>query len=265
VRIKSKVYSAVGQCIYCRGTHDLHREHIIPYSLNGVFVLPKASCSACADVTKRFEAVCAKKMFGPLRVRYGFRRRKKKEKPTSFDIEVQTSSDGQPEFITVPALDHPDVLFFLKFKHTANILYGAPDIDTSVVEGWIRNGQFAGKPGWVVAKFDAFAFARMLAKIGHSLAVAELGLGSFRPLTLDFIFGRANNLSRVVGGSEDEEPSADSLHWLRLRDHFHVEKGGLVQRFVVAQIRLFACWGTPTYHVAVGEMPLSARLIGQAA
>jgi hypothetical protein len=99
----------------------------------------------------------------------------------------------------------------------------------------------------------------MLAKIGHCLAVTKLGLKGFSPLALDFMFGRTNNLSRVVGGTLNDEAPATSLHWLRLRDHFDVSSK---RRFVVAHIRLFACLGAPAYHVAVGEVPWNSKLLG---
>jgi hypothetical protein len=188
------------------------------------------------------------------------RTRRKKERPKFVEIDV-TAGGGASRTMVVPVPEMPNLVFFLKFGHTANILLGLPDTDASVVKPWIAadTSTLEGKAGWKVGAFDAFAFARMLAKIGHCLAATQFALDNFSPLTLDFIFGRANNLSYVVGGSLEDEAPASSVHWLRLRDHYDLTSG---RRFVVAHIRLFACLGAPTYHVAVGEVPWESKLPG---
>jgi hypothetical protein len=187
----------------------------------------------------------------------------KKERPSGIYIQNNTGANESKEqaYEFVPAANLPDLLFFLKFTHTANILIGAPDIDTSRVEPWILAGRgaFVGKNGWVVGKFDAFSFARMLAKIGHSFAKAEMGAKTFAPIALDFMFGRTKNLSYIVGGSADIDAPSSSLHWLRLRDHFDYSTK---RRFLVSHIRLFACLGAPTYHVVVGETAWDSPTLG---
>jgi hypothetical protein len=255
-----KIYPPVGSCIYCGEERDLSAEHIIPRSLNGAMLLPKASCGKCRKITAAFERTCCRTMFGPFRLRHGFRTRHKEERPSKIDIE-RTSDSGALESETVEISRISNLIFFLKFGHTANILLGSPNIDTSQVAPWIgfaKDG-FLGEKGWVVGKFDAFAFARMLAKIAHSFAVAELGVSAFTPLGIDFMSGRANNLSRFVGGHLTDEPRSTSLHFLRLRSHLNMS---LRQHFVVAHIRLFGCLGAPNYHVVAGEMPWDARPIG---
>lgn len=253
------MYPPVGRCIYCPSSESLGKEHIIALSLNGALILPKASCPNCAKATGEIERVCARESFGQFRLRHGFRSRKKHVRTLNLSIETQ-GADGQVSNRPVAIADLPDVLFLLRFKHTAGVLLGQTN-DTSNVEPWIRLGGGA-KPivGDTVARFDAFSFARMLAKIGHSFAVAELGISSFRPLVLDFLFGRSDKLSSLVGGSFDEPVLATALHWLRLRDHVDFASR---RHFIVANIRLFACLGAPTYHVVVGEMPWGSALLKQ--
>jgi 5-methylcytosine-specific restriction endonuclease McrA len=39
-------FKRIGVCIYCRdAASDLSDEHIVPYALNGNWILPKASCA----------------------------------------------------------------------------------------------------------------------------------------------------------------------------------------------------------------------------
>ena len=247
-----KVYRPVFSCIYCGNRRDLSDEHIIAESLNGAMILKAASCAECRDITSRLERTCSRTIFGPFRLRHGFRTKRKHSRPMGIEIEI---GNKKTQFISISGI--PDVIFFLKFNHVANILLDAPDIDTSRVTPWITHGkdQFIGEPGWVVGKFDAFAFARMLVKIAHSFAVAELGINSFCPLALDFMFSRTNNLSRFVGGSANIEKPEQTLHSLRLQKY---ESKISKRQFVVVSIRLFACLGAPTYHVAIGEIPSMA-------
>jgi hypothetical protein len=99
---------------------------------------------------------------------------------------------------------------------------------------------------------NILAFARMLAKIGHSYAVAELGLDVFRPLLTDIILGKSAAAPYLVGGDASNSPLPDkelALHqvYLQLCLTSGVE-------YVLAAIRLFAFVGMPRYHVVVGEV-----------
>jgi hypothetical protein len=65
-------YLPLGSCINCGETDptQLTDEHIVPLALlpkGGDWFLPKSSCKACADITKRFERQVCGEMFGALR------------------------------------------------------------------------------------------------------------------------------------------------------------------------------------------------------
>src|SRR5712672_2024078 len=58
-------FDPVGRCIYCGATGvDLRDEHIVPLSLNGTMILPRASCRECEKITTRFERSVARNMYG---------------------------------------------------------------------------------------------------------------------------------------------------------------------------------------------------------
>src|SRR5438477_8029980 len=60
-----------GVCIYCGsdgGASGLRREHVVPFSLGGRYVLQKASCRACEDVTKKLDGYLANVIFRHFRV-----------------------------------------------------------------------------------------------------------------------------------------------------------------------------------------------------
>jgi hypothetical protein len=108
-----------------------------------------------------------------------------------------------------------------------------------------------GIGAFATAYWDSHMVCRMLAKIGHAFAVAELGLDKFSPLLSKLIQTNDDPAAmRFVGGdktaSRTEKPS--TLHRLTLG--FQKISGKV---FVVARIRLFASYGSPIYSVIVGE------------
>jgi hypothetical protein len=63
------------QCIYCGATSDLRKEHIIPYALQGEFVIRNGSCAGCAALTGRFEERILRGAWLPVRIALGLRTR----------------------------------------------------------------------------------------------------------------------------------------------------------------------------------------------
>ena len=91
---------------------------------------------------------------------------------------------------------------------------------------------------------------RMLAKIAHAYATAELGHGNFRPLLQDIILGKKPlYISHYVGGIRDQEiPEGADLHEIEI-DNTGLGRG----RYVVVRIQLFADRKLPEYYVVAGE------------
>jgi hypothetical protein len=93
---------------------------------------------------------------------------------------------------------------------------------------------------------------RFIAKIAHSYAVAELGIGSFIPFLTRAIRGdRPMNLSRYVGGPFMPQPIIPTQ-----REHvIHIAecKTRRGENYVMARVRLFAPFNLPVYDVVVGQ------------
>jgi hypothetical protein len=103
----------------------------------------------------------------------------------------------------------------------------------------------------IVAQPDKFA--RLLAKIAFSYAVAEYGLTGFTPLVIDIILGRSDDYFQVIGGSFDIQkaiPGGD--HITNIYMTFRSPKRALL----IVEVRLFSQIRTPAYHVVVGEVDL---------
>ena len=94
-------------------------------------------------------------------------------------------------------------------------------------------------------------FSRMLAKIAHSYAIAELGIDAFQPLLLDLILGKTNTSAYLVGGDVSAPPSPEAepvLHHVYLQNCM---RDGV--EYILVAIQLFSFMGMPRYHVVVGK------------
>jgi HNH endonuclease len=262
--LKRRVYPPVGKCIYC-GAEDrkLTIEHIIPFSLGGNLELPEASCRACQKITHAFEFTCARRIFGNFRMRHGLPTRRRKERPRAIPT-VTADPNGNLRINSIPVEEHPAPLFIYTFK-TAGILIGAPphlrtwDWKLVVIQSNAEMQDFHQKYGamHVTVKMVPVELARMLAKIGHAYAVAEHGLNSFRPLALDVILGRDDNLGYLVGGSHDPAPAIHNAgHVISTEYRGYASGPGLL----IANVRLFASVQSPSYHVVVGQVESAEQI-----
>ena len=90
----------------------------------------------------------------------------------------------------------------------------------------------------------------MIAKIAHAHTVAQCGIGTFRPLLLDFILGKDVRRLHLVGG-QMEVPKPTPGEFGRIRIYDHVAASGV--NYVMADVHLFRSSGAPVYTVVVGE------------
>ena len=253
-----KVYKPVWFCIYCGSgiikettKRKLGAEHIVPFGLGGVQILPRASCKKCEAITGAFEQSCQRMMLGPTRIRLGLPTRNLDERPSELPIILTNGSTTETK--AIPASEFPLVIPGLILP-PPGILSGEKPHDRMVGEFWcIRENETAEKfltpgNGFKLASFNNHLFMQMLAKIGHSYAVAEWGFHSFKPLLLDLIVGNSQTASYWVGGSGPvQAPDVGGLHRLELKREML-----LATEYVVAYVRLFASFGAPEYRIVVG-------------
>ncbi len=250
-------YSPVNECIYCKETTPpLDTEHIIPYAFGGNLLLPKASCRKCAKIiNKQIETPILSHEWGALRAKHRFPTRNKNKRRTHITVYEK---DGAAKKISIKEHSTPVPLY--RFKQ-ARILSGAPRGDDNhhftmsiltshkeemamktEVANWNQKHQFFAQP---------LPFARLLAKIAHGYITAELGIGTFIPLTLDLILGRTDDYSMTVGGIWDIPPPVPG------GDHItdiHMLFASSVLALVIVDIRLFSAAETPCYHVVAGNI-----------
>lgn len=252
-----KTFPPVGRCIYCGTTQGkLSREHIIPLALGGNLILPYASCRDCADIIKKFEQLCARNMFGSLRIRLGMPTRRPSERPTELSSVIVRN--GVSEVINVPSTKFPAACVGLKLPSPGILLGKEPSSQFDKVElvmktfgdeykAFIKPGE-----GMRLGAMNPYAFCKLLAKIAHSFAVSQIGLDAFTHFLPDVILGKNDKHAYFIGGDEDPDDPPQplqlpvQLHQLQFR-----KIDGTQYLFVT--IQLFRFIGMPRYHIVVGE------------
>jgi hypothetical protein len=260
-RITPKVFppDPSGLCIYCgeEPTGILSREHIVPVGFGGGLILLSASCEKCRRKTEAFETTCLRKSFFPYRYHFGFIRHKR-EIPKTIPL-VLLSPDKKLKHVSPE--DHPNYLILPQIHTLPGIIEGrAPEIPFSLTYQFFGTNEteefLTGAPGisfWEKG-FNLRAFCRMLAKIAHSFAVAEIGLQCFNPMLTDYILGKGPDVGSYLIGSDTLRdvpvPKDAPLHqvgWAPLRFGSNYLVG--------VRIRLCLANGpTPAYMVIAGEI-----------
>ncbi len=259
-----KRYQTIGMCIYCGDTTSkLCDEHIIPYSIAGNFIIfEQASCKKCEKLINVFEHHVMKDVLGHLRFKVGSpsrsKRRGKKSRSEVFTSEVLSgyySSDRifLTNKIALSKYDHPIGFIWLRLK-PPKILQGISIINDDPVDGFGQTNPEMLKlltaknnPVVYIDKLNLILFARSIAKIAYSYAIAECGQEVFVTLVRPLLLGKRAIFTDLVGGDYDIPPPTISLHELQL----FIFDAGIV-KFQCVRVRLFASMGTPNYDVVVG-------------
>jgi hypothetical protein len=255
-------YPPINHCIYCGNEKDtLSDEHIIPFGLNGNFVLPKSSCAECAQITSEFECKVLRGFLDNGRRAMGVSSRHKKHKkpvatPVKF-IAGNTRLDGEmpiedgfhtihlPIFIAPLALggeskdDRPDSIDVV-------------GVDTLHIGDAIETLKRHNATGVETqTKVDVWPFIRMLAKIAYSYYIAERGVfpreeSPILPLALN----KHSFAKEWIGCLEDHpltKPGSTAMHLMDITEI----KGNDEAICSVVRIKLLSIAASPTYSVIV--------------
>lgn len=259
-----KRYKPVGICIYCGNTTNLNDEHIIPLGLGGRMVLPRSSCSSCSKKTSFFEMTCLRTMYGPLRQLYGLPSRRKKEQPQKLPLKVKYKATDEWTEVLVNQVDYPFLVTFPYFPMPNLIVSKQTSSRRGAVTNrlWIRGAsayesffdhlqrltlELRVHSIMPESKAHVEEFCQMLAKVGHSYAVAELGYGKFKPLLLSHIVDKElSNCGDFIGSFHKDELPSKNIHELSIQEDNH-------KKYIIVRIRFLAILGTPTYYIVVGQ------------
>lgn len=251
-------YEPVGRCIYCGASENeakLGNEHIVAYALGGNVVLPKASCRSCEAATSKVELKVCREMLLVHRTKSGVQTRRRSERPVDFPLDVFRSGDVSE--VRVPFEDYPVDIYIPSLGLPGLLVGDAERQDWEGIEIKVIAKQKFGIDGADRIRTKMIIpggeFARMIAKMAHAFAVAELGIQAFEPYLCEFIREGRGFAASLVGGLGSRPPSraqdANGCHELDLRV---VRNHG--RHLLLARIQLFAHLGMPIHQAVVGEV-----------
>jgi len=259
-------FERVGECIYCGGVNDLRDEHIVPFGLGGNLILPEASCGACARITADFERIVLRGPLRAVRVSQGIQsRRKHRGAPTMLPPELRFGDQWRT--VKLPYERHPLIAQFLLLDPPGYFTPDAYDGDIRVrghaAYGWGPDPKDVAKAHGaadlrITQSYAPGAFARMIAKIGYAMAVANraVELAEGRPEVVGAILGASGKIGHWVGLEDEplERTPSRILHMVRI---IHDTARGVL----LARVQVLSNSGTPTYVVVLG--PLDASYVSQ--
>lgn len=266
-------YAPARVCIYCGAKRysidrvKLGEEHIVPYCINGDLIIPLASCKKCERITGALEQQLFGK-HGPFRAaRSAISANSRSGHPAKVfqTIPLFVTESGQMARLNVPRGDAPHFIFNVEIDALPGLLIGqsADVFPEGRIKIEIRQlnsaikfplGKSISPPAIKIANF-----LRLPAKIAHSFATAELGVGAFRPLLLDYIKDRqAKDVPwRFIGGA-CREGSSDKDYEISWREQ---TVQGL--KYVVVEMRLFARLNLSKFIVIAGIVERGADHVGE--
>jgi hypothetical protein len=256
----ARTYDPVGRCIYCPRTAEIPKElgdeHIIPLSFAGRRILPAASCRHHERVTTQFEDHCFKGMMETARDHMGLRGRQKIKGRNKLRVLFNDGTRSEP----IPLHEHPSALIipvmpvptvYFKSHETEDLPPAVRISITAMGQDIMERARKIGKEINLTRGLSALQFYRLIAKIAHSFAIAELGF-TFEPYLINLIETKppmfASHL--VGGGLVDDPPPGTHLHEI---DFAPSLEGPVGDELIMVRVRLFANLGGPNHYAVVGS------------
>jgi hypothetical protein len=254
-----KTYPAFGRCIYCSPTakipNHLGDEHIIPLSFGGGRLLPRASCRDHETITTRFEDHCFKGMLETARYHLGLKRRQKLKR-SKLRVLLADGSKSEP----IPIENHPSALImpvmpppnaYIRVRETEDLPPALAVSLTPMGQDIMERAKRLGVDINLTRGLSALEFYRLIAKIAHSFAMAELG-PTFSPYLINLIETNPPMFaSHLIGsGLGDPPPPSDRLHEIEFAPSLD---GPVGDELIQVRIRLFANLGFANHYAIVGS------------
>lgn len=251
----TRKFDGIGRCIYCPTAEGkLGEEHIIARAFGGLLIMKDASCSECERITSGIETRCATNLFGPAQSYFNLKARKSREVPKR--VRIDLGGPGAPRRTSVPAAEHPNVLWLFGFVGPGLLVgrdpaekIGVQIMPTPLEPGWLDRITALGG-SYFSRGVDSAIFGRLLAKTAHAYAMATKA-GQFEPCLIDHIRGTSKlPLSHFIGRRVEPQGVGNSLHEIGM----HRETLADGRSFWFVRLRLFATTpNTPIHDIVVGQ------------
>lgn len=251
-------YDPVGRCIFC-GASDhgrnsrLGAEHIIPESLGGIAELPEAACQRCERETSKVEHEFKRHHVGGGLPHLQLFDPDKKTPKQRAHLRVNVPESGYTVRSERIALDsHLGWLFSVGCDGPTTLIGLEPSGVKMCMIGYLdRPKNDNAIPLTSSGNIVLANGLRLIAKIAHTFAVAELGLDGFSPFLAKAILGEGEvKFDRFMGYSiQPRDAAFGELHQVGFYQHPWDEKGD----HVVVRVRLFVSCDAFTHYVVAGK------------
>ena len=262
----------VDKCIYCESAENLSTEHVVPAGMRGRVTLARATCESCRKSTHEIETKCMRDTLLGVRIKHALHQHPL-ERPATHPVEFTDWEDNKtvceiplaecPIVTVMPVFEWPGILRRVRPEDTTfGLLY--PHLSANSEELFQK---LLRRPG--VKSVEVFSdaievavFARWLAKISYSYAVACLGYDEIchSPLR-SMIRNGTLFFGHLVGGmNELRLPSQEFRLDARTSEFFSIElkdypaSDGNI--YWATRVRIMPMLQTPTYFVIVGQRRL---------
>ena len=265
-QVIQRVHPVVGKCIYCGATEKLTKEHTVPLSLNGALMLKQGSCEECARITSAFERSVTRDTLEVARHVMQYKTRHPERRRDAYPVEVVINGEVKTVEMPVEAytalvplidLGFPTYLidkyslgpeYRRDWRHNISVTVSR---DPAATKAFLES--ISAKLVRPKVSFDAYEFARMVAKIAYCETIALLMLNGYPDLDsikenfiLDFILRGGEPPWQYIGGEPPTALPDDKTNPDELAVTF---KDG----DIIAYVQLFAQLGGPRYCVVVGR------------
>ena len=259
-------YPKVNTCIYCgKSPHYLTKEHIIGNAIGGTVTLAKSSCVPCREITREIERACFRGMMQYFRLKSGFHSSHPKKGKVKIPARI---GEDPPVILELARHELPGYIGLFKTPPPTMFFGAWPRPDSVSLWQFWSDMKWPKNTVFSSGQLHCETYYRALAKVAHSYAVAELGLGNFEPYlppvigniccpnTGDPIRDPFRYIGCIGQIADENYPSEECLHRLDF-ECWETDKG----LFMVLRMRLLAYIGAPEYHAVVGsvsEIPKAA-------
>ncbi len=249
-----EILRTIGECIYCGSMDNLSDEHIVPYSLNGRWILAKASCPACAAITSKFEREVTRNLLASTRTFHQFKTRRIKNRLVSFPLKF-IRQDGSELDVNLPIEEYGAVTLFPKYELPGHVT--GNNIKGILYKGYSLNRNGGLDLSVLEKKYSASAinfpitfrpvdFARLMAKIAYGFGVAHYGKTFIQNAYLvPAILSDPDQIGKWVGSIDNYE--------MPVKDDFGIEIFE-DEKEIFARVKIFGkLEGALTYLVVLGK------------
>jgi hypothetical protein len=202
---------------------------------------------------------------GAFRIKSGFPTRRPKERPDFIDLDYFKTHDQQPiahlrtERTPTDKAPLSCTLWHFELPGIVQGIEPKPGMISGQVWAVSVKEEAHSYPDGTairIGRIEPGLYARVLAKIAHGYAVAEVGIDGFHHALPSLILGKSDDFCHLVGSKPDIPPENTAgpifdLAWSII----FIGKGPFSKKpYLAIEVRLFPFFKSPEYQIIAGEL-----------